>query len=86
MNKLIIGFFIFILVFVAIVLFHSKTSGGLGSKYQGPVPKDYDEQHYRNTGETIKMVDMYYNIDDPNQLLIKNDKGEFVNGNLSRSS
>ena len=28
----------------------------LNNVYQGPVPEGYDEQHFRETGETIKEV------------------------------
>lgn len=58
MNKiLILGALLVLLIgSVGIVSFIDNYNDPKDIKYQGPVPIGYDIEHFRYTGETIKMV------------------------------
>jgi len=58
MNKILIGVVIFLVLVSAVFLFdnqNTKEDNMEETKYQGPVPEGYDVEHFRATGETIKL-------------------------------
>lgn len=64
MNKLfVIGLCVVLLggIFVGVTLdndLNENKEVNMNYEYQGPVPEGYDEQHFRNTGETKPLVEV----------------------------
>lgn len=47
---------IILLVSIFFLVHEPKVKNNIS--YQGPVPQGYDEQHFRETGETIKNIEV----------------------------